>query len=218
MRSGRPPSSRAPAARAAVLLIFIGFKRNNRVLVSQRETRPAGTPWPPTTAGLVLALAGHMPSVRTPRGWPPFAAVRPCEALTVKSRKASSYPHLRFYGTPRVKFALGGRGGIGMFPTKAPTFAPGSRLSKTPSARKQFPNPIQPRLFCGGESVCVFLWPAALMGRARKRQKKFRKNQYYSPKSHTSPTLGVVGGGPVRYFHRLAWAGSPAPSRDGEVG
>ena len=25
------------------------------------------------------------------------------------------------YETPRVKFALGGRGGVGMFPTKAPT-------------------------------------------------------------------------------------------------
>ena len=52
------------------------------------------------------------------------------------------YPYLRLNETPRVKFALGGRGGIGMFPTKAPTFAPGSRLSKTPSGRKQFPNPI----------------------------------------------------------------------------
>ena len=41
------------------------------------------------------------------------------------------------YETLRVKFALGGRGGIGMFPTKAPTFAPGSLLSKTPSVRAE---------------------------------------------------------------------------------
>ena len=49
---------------------------------------------------------------------------------------------LRWYETPRLKSALGVRGGIGMFPTKAPTFAPGSLLSKTPSARNRFPNPI----------------------------------------------------------------------------
>ena len=36
----------------------------------------------PTTAGLVLALAGQIPPARTPRGWPPFAAVRPCKAIT----------------------------------------------------------------------------------------------------------------------------------------
>jgi hypothetical protein len=34
------------------------------------------------------------------------------------------YPYLRFNETPRGKFALGGRGGIRMFPAKAPTFAP----------------------------------------------------------------------------------------------
>jgi hypothetical protein len=52
------------------------------------------------------------------------------------------YPQIRLYETPRVKRAPGARGGISMFLIKAPTFAPGSLLSKTPSARKQFPNPI----------------------------------------------------------------------------
>ena len=42
------------------------------------------------------------------------------------------------YETPRIKRAPDARGGIGMFPTKASTFTPGSLRSKTPSARKQF--------------------------------------------------------------------------------
>ena len=79
------------------------------------------------------------------------------------------------YETPRVKRAPGARGGIGMFPTKAPTFAPGYLLSKTPSARKQFPSPISAWLFYGGKSVCVISIAAACMKHARKKKKGFER-------------------------------------------
>ena len=43
---------------------------DNRVFVSQRKTRPAGTPWTQITARLVLALAGNIPPAPTPRRLP----------------------------------------------------------------------------------------------------------------------------------------------------
>ena len=62
-----------------------------------------------------------------------------------------------------------------------------------------------------------FLGPA-VVEHARKKKKLFRKNVHYGPTFYTNPALGVGGGGPVLHCHRLAWAGSPVPSRDGEVG
>ena len=40
-------------------------------------------PWPRTTAGLVLKLAGHTPPTPQPQGRPPFVAVRPCSEIAV---------------------------------------------------------------------------------------------------------------------------------------
>ena len=38
-------------------------------------------PWPRTTAGLILELAGHTPPTPQPQGRPPFVAVRPCSEI-----------------------------------------------------------------------------------------------------------------------------------------
>ena len=72
------------------------------------------------------------------------ASERGSGATSVVHARSSALSPLH-HGTRSVLWAggaLGGRrGGIGMFPTKAPTFAPGSLLSKIPSARKRPPNP-----------------------------------------------------------------------------
>ena len=122
--------------------------------------------------------------------------------------------------TPSVKPApLGTRGGgTATFPTKAPAFAPSCRVSKTCGAWPRFPNPAPRWFFYGGESVGLFFVVLLSWNTRVKREKLFRKNVHYGPTFYTNPALGVGGGGPVLHCHRLAWAGSPAPSRDGEVG
>ena len=130
----------------------------------------------------------------------------------------SPYPYFWCYETPRVKPALGTRGGTATFPTKAPAFAPRCLASKTCGAWPRFPNPVPRWFFYGGESVGLFFVVLLSWNTRVKREKLFRKNVHYGPTFYTNPALGVGGGGPALHCHRLAWAGSPEPPRGGEVG
>ena len=82
-----------------------------------------------------------------------------------------------------------------MFPTKAPACAPGFPVSKTPSARPQFPNPTSAGPFCGGASGVDGMLPAACMKRARKTTEIRTKNAllYHDVPWHV-PTHGAWGG------------------------
>ena len=88
-----------------------------------------------------------------PHGRHHKAPPQPCALTTQRNQAQSS---ATCYETPGVKRAPGARGGIAACSAKAPTLAPGSPHSKTPSARPKFPNPISAGLFYGGDSVFVF--------------------------------------------------------------
>ena len=66
------------------------FKIGNSTLVLQPKSTPAAMPWPRTTAGLVLELAGHTPSTPQPQGQPLFVAVRPSQPRRIPSMQPSA--------------------------------------------------------------------------------------------------------------------------------